>query len=124
MSAIPPPARTTETARADAGLAGTARADAGLADAAVCLSSGLHARPSVRFTRLAKAHASAISVALDASGPWVDAKSIVRVMGLKASENATLYLRAEGADADVAIASLVRFLERGQDEGAGHAVAV
>lgn len=85
---------------------------------------GLHARPSVRFTRLAKAHAADIAISLDEGGPWVDAKSIVRVMGLKAPQGARLHLRAQGADAEAALAALVRFLERGHDDAASHALAV
>jgi phosphocarrier protein len=85
---------------------------------------GLHARPSVRFTRLAKAHAAEIVISLDEAGPWVNAKSIVRVMGLKAPQGARLHLRAQGGDADEALIALVRYLEGGRDEGAGHAVAV
>ena len=38
---------------------------------------GLHARPSVKFTKLAKRFAADIEVAAAAAGPWVDAKSIV-----------------------------------------------
>ncbi|TJW45680.1 MAG: HPr family phosphocarrier protein, partial [Mesorhizobium sp.] len=38
---------------------------------------GLHARPSVKFTKLAKTFTAEVEVALAANGPWLDAKSIV-----------------------------------------------
>ena len=47
---------------------------------------GLHARPSVKLTKLAKAFAARIELSVDESGPWVDAKSIVKVMATKASK--------------------------------------
>ena len=37
-------------------------------------SIGLHARPSVKLTKLAKTFAAHIEIALTANGPWVDAK--------------------------------------------------
>jgi phosphocarrier protein HPr len=79
---------------------------------------GLHARPSVKLTKLAKTYAARIDLALGAEGPWIDAKSIVKVMATKAPKGATLFLRAEGADADAAIAALVGLVERDFDEGA------
>ena len=47
---------------------------------------GLHARPSVKLTKLAKTFASKIEVAASPEGPWVDAKSIVKVMAFKAGK--------------------------------------
>ena len=44
---------------------------------------GLHARPSVKLTKLAKSFASEIRIAATDDGPWIDAKSIVKVMALK-----------------------------------------
>jgi phosphocarrier protein HPr len=67
---------------------------------------GLHARPSVKLTKLAKTFASQIELGLAESGPWVDAKSIVKVMAIKAAKGATLYFRAEGPDAQQAIVAL------------------
>lgn len=82
---------------------------------------GLHARPSVKLTQLAKTFASAIQIAGTADGPWIDAKSIVKVMAMKAKQDSTLYLRATGADAAAAIAALVALVERDFDEDAAHA---
>ena len=82
---------------------------------------GLHARPSVKLTKLAKGFASRIVLALEAGGPWIDAKSIVKVMAAKAPKGSTLYLRAEGDDAGDAIEALVDLVERDFDEGGTHA---
>jgi phosphocarrier protein len=77
---------------------------------------GLHARPSVKLTKLAKAFASRIEVAAGEGGGWIDAKSIVKVMAMKARQGAVLQLRAEGVDADLAVEALVRLVERDFDE--------
>jgi phosphocarrier protein HPr len=72
---------------------------------------GLHARPSVKLTKLAKGFASRIDLGLSADGPWVDAKSIVKVMATKAPKDSVIYFRAEGADADAAVQALVTLVE-------------
>jgi phosphocarrier protein HPr len=78
---------------------------------------GLHARPSVKFTKLAKTFAARIELATTLEGPWIDAKSIVKVMAAKAPKGTRLHLRAEGEDADVAVAALVGLVTRDFDEG-------
>lgn len=78
---------------------------------------GLHARPSVKLTKLAKGFGARIALALAEDGPWVDAKSIVKVMATRAPRGSTLYLRAEGDDAEDAIEALVGLIERNFDEG-------
>ena len=82
---------------------------------------GLHARPSVKFTKLAKSFAADIEVALAADGPWFDAKSIVKVMAAKAPRGTTLYLRAHGDTAREAVGALAALVERDFDEGGAHA---
>lgn len=77
---------------------------------------GLHARPSVKLTKLAKAFAARVELAISELGPWVDAKSIVKVMATKAPKGATLLLRAQGDDAADAVAALVALVERDFDE--------
>lgn len=68
---------------------------------------GLHARPSVKLTKLAKKFSAAIRLSASESGPWIDAKSVAKVMGAKIPQHATLYFEAEGEDADAAIAALI-----------------
>jgi phosphocarrier protein HPr len=67
---------------------------------------GLHARPSVKLTKLAKTFTSDIEVSPAKDGPWVDAKSIVKVMAVKAAKGTTLHFRARGPDARAALAAL------------------
>jgi len=80
---------------------------------------GLHARPSVKLTRLAKTFASNIEMAAGTEGLWIDAKSIVKVMAVKAAKGVTLRLRANGPDAAEAMAALRALVAEGfaDDEG-------
>ena len=80
---------------------------------------GLHARPSVKLTKLAKTFDSKIELGLSENGPWIDAKSIVKVMAFKAAKGSTLHFRAVGGDADQAVAALVDLVRRDFDEGHG-----
>lgn len=68
---------------------------------------GLHARPSVKLTQLAKQFAARIEFALEPDGPWTDAKSPVKVMRVKAPKGATLHFRTEGQDAEGALRAVV-----------------
>jgi phosphocarrier protein HPr len=68
---------------------------------------GLHARPSVKLTKLAKGFAARIEIAAAPEGPWIDARSIVKVMAMKAPRNSTLHVRASGPGAADAVAALV-----------------
>ena len=82
---------------------------------------GLHARPSVKLTKLAKGFSSVIEIAGAAEGPWIDAKSIVKVMAMKARQNSTLFVRASGADAEAAVSAVTDLVRRDFDEaGNGH----
>lgn len=72
---------------------------------------GLHARPSVKLTKVAKGFGARIELATSPAGPWIDAKSIVRVMAARAPKDTVLHFRAEGGDAEAAIAALVRLVE-------------
>lgn len=80
---------------------------------------GLHARPSVKLTKVAKGFTSAVEISGSAEGPWIDAKSIVKVMAMKARQHSTLFVRAAGADAAAAVSEVVGLVTRDFDE-AGH----
>ena len=82
---------------------------------------GLHARPSVKLTKLAKSFPAEIELALAEEGPWVDAKSIVKVMATRAPKGTTLHLRAAGERAGDAVSALVSLVERDFDEDESHA---
>jgi phosphocarrier protein len=81
---------------------------------------GLHARPSVKFTKLAKTFPARVEMALSAEGPWFDAKSIVKVMAAKAPKGTVLHLRAMGEGGAQALEALVDLVERDFDEGEAH----
>jgi phosphocarrier protein HPr len=87
-----------------------------VASALLTNTIGLHARPSVKLTQLAKSFASNVELALHREGPWVDAKSPVKIMRVKAPKGAVLYFRARGSDARDAIASLIALVDRRFDE--------
>lgn len=93
-----------------------------IAEATVLITHdvGLHARPSVKFTKLAKSFAAEVEIALAANGPWFDAKSIVKVMAAKAPKGTVLHIRAKGDGAGDAIRALVELVQRNFDEDAGH----
>jgi phosphocarrier protein len=82
---------------------------------------GLHARPSVKLTKLAKTFPARVEMALSEGGPWFDAKSIVKVMAAKAPKGTVLHLRAVGEGAASAVDALVALVERDFDEGQAHA---
>jgi phosphocarrier protein HPr len=84
-------------------------------------SVGLHARPSVKFTKLAKGFGCAIEVATGEDGPWIDAKGIVKIMAMKAPAGTTLHIRASGEGCAEAVEALRALVERNFDEGENHA---
>lgn len=77
---------------------------------------GLHARPSVKLTQLAKKFSAQVDVSVTPDGPWFDAKSPVKMMRLKAPQGETLHFRASGADAQAALGDLVALVNRRFDE--------
>jgi len=78
--------------------------------------TGLHARPAVKLTKLAKRFEAAVRVRSAANGAWVNAKSPTGMMKLKARHGETLAFAAEGADATEAVAALVALVERDFNE--------
>jgi phosphotransferase system HPr (HPr) family protein len=79
-------------------------------EVAVALPQGvaLHARPAGIFVRRAISFAAQITVS--AGDKEADAKSILGVLALGATGGSTLVLRAEGADAEEALAALAECL--------------
>jgi phosphocarrier protein HPr len=77
---------------------------------------GLHARPSVKLTQLAKRFSSAIEVATDSDGPWADAKSPVKIMRVRAGYGEMLHVKASGVDAEAAVAAVLELINRKFDE--------
>lgn len=89
--------------------------DAIRAEAVITHKVGLHARPSVKLTKLAKTLGARVEIASLPDGPWIDARSIVKVMALKIPQGNTLYLRGSGAGAAQAVEALVDLVRRDFD---------
>ena len=84
---------------------------------------GLHARPSVKLTKLAKTFQSTIRLGTGPDGPWIDAKSIVKVMAAKVPQGSELHIEAEGADAAAAVTALLGLVERDFDKAEADAAS-
>ena len=74
--------------------------------------TGLHARPAVKLTKLAKRFEATVRVRAGSDGNWVNAKSPNGVMKLKARHGERLAFAADGADAAAAVDALVSLVER------------
>jgi len=74
--------------------------------------AGLHARPAVKLSKLAKKFSARISIANSPDGPWIDAKSIVKLMAAKTPRDTLLHFHAEGDDAEAAVYALVALVEQ------------
>ncbi|MCR6112071.1 HPr family phosphocarrier protein [Bacillus sp. A301a_S52] len=72
--------------------------------------AGLQARPAALFVQEANKFASDIFIEKD--GKNVNAKSIMGIMSLGAAVNKKVLLRAEGPDEQVALNTLVSFMEK------------
>lgn len=77
---------------------------------------GLHARPAVKLTKLAKQFASDIRLRAEGQPDWVNAKSPNAVMKLKLRGGDTVCLEASGTDANDAVGAIVAFVARNFDE--------
>lgn len=75
---------------------------------------GLHARPAMSFVDTANSFTSGIRVGK--GDREVDGKSIMQMMMLAATQGTELILRAQGPDADDALAALTELVDRKFDE--------
>jgi phosphocarrier protein HPr len=74
--------------------------------------TGLHARPAVKLTKLAKTFAAAVEIRADGGVVWTNAKSPNAVMKLKAGPGLPLHIRASGEDARTAVDALMALVNR------------
>lgn len=81
---------------------------------------GLHARPSVTFTRLAKSFPCSIEIAVNGSDVWLNGKSIIKIMSARIRKGSVLCIRADGILAEEAIKELKDLVERNFDEDKKH----
>ncbi len=75
---------------------------------------GMHLRPAAEFVKVAGRFSSEITVGKD--GQWVNAKSIMGVVTLAAEHGSTLTIRADGDDAEEAVAALLECLIKKRKE--------
>jgi phosphocarrier protein len=71
---------------------------------------GMHARPAVKLTKLAKRFQSQIAMRVTGAADWIDAKSVAKVMAMRAARDSIIEFEARGADAPAAVAALVRLI--------------
>jgi len=76
---------------------------------------GLHARAAAKLTHLAGNYQCDIWISR--SGRRVNAKSIMGVMMLAAGQGTSVLIEAEGADAEQAIAALIKLIAEKFGEG-------
>jgi phosphotransferase system HPr (HPr) family protein len=79
-----------------------------VSETAVVLPANLHARPAGRLAQAAAGFSSAIQ--LRYAGRTVNPTGVLSVMALGATSGATVTIRAEGPDADEAVAALADIL--------------
>src|SRR6266478_1486314 len=79
--------------------------------------TGLHARPAVKLTKLEKSFEAQLRLRVGQNGKWTDAKSVARVLSLKAPAGQTLFFEAEGPDATEALSTITELVRRNFDEG-------
>jgi phosphocarrier protein len=71
--------------------------------------NGLHARPAAEIVKISAKFQSEVTISRD--GMDVNAKSIMGVMMLAAECGATIQLKAEGDDADLALDALATLIQ-------------
>jgi phosphocarrier protein HPr len=95
-------------------------ADAWIEGAAVIRDpTGLHARPAVKLTKLAKTFEARVEIRGEGGGAWVNAKSPNAVMKLRAEHETTLAVRASGTDARAAVDALTGLVDANFPDGDG-----
>jgi phosphocarrier protein len=83
-------------------------------DATIVNPLGLHARPAAALVKLASTFKSSIEIVRD--GTSVNGKSIMGVMMLAAECGSTIQFRADGPDAEEAVAALAALVATGFGE--------
>ncbi|WP_246509916.1 HPr family phosphocarrier protein [Bradyrhizobium glycinis] len=71
---------------------------------------GMHARPAVKLTKLAKRFQAHISVRVAGAPDWINAKSVAKIMAMRAAHGSTIEIKASGSDAEAAVEALVNLI--------------
>ncbi|MCH2149797.1 MAG: HPr family phosphocarrier protein [Phycisphaerales bacterium] len=77
---------------------------------------GMHARPAMLLAETAQQFESKISIRRTDQTDTVDAKSIMQLMMLAATEGTELEIKASGPDAEASVRQLVDVVQTGFDE--------
>ena len=80
---------------------------------------GMHARPAVKLTKLAKRFQANISIRASETADWINAKSVAKVMALRAPRDSMIEIKANGDDAEVAVAALIDLVAQDFPEASG-----
>ncbi|HAN99191.1 MAG TPA: HPr family phosphocarrier protein [Planctomycetaceae bacterium] len=91
--------------------------DSAHASVVVCNPQGLHLRPAYLLAGAAERFQSRVELIKD--GERVDAKSILSIVGLNATEGTSLQIDARGPDAEAAVGTLVELFRSGFPEATG-----
>ena len=86
--------------------------DFAMGSAVILDPTGLHARPAVKVSKLAKRYTAAVEIARAETGAWVNAKSTSAVMKMKAGHGTNLFVRATGEDATIAVSQIIDLIQR------------
>ena len=73
-------------------------------------AAGMHARPAVKLTKLAKKFQAQISIRASQNAEWINAKSVSKIMALRAARDSIIEIKASGADAEAAVSALVNLV--------------
>ena len=68
---------------------------------------GMHARPAVKLTKLAKRFHAQVWIRVADAADWINAKSVAKVMAMRAARDSTIEVKAIGSDARAAVAAVV-----------------
>lgn len=83
---------------------------------------GLHMRPADKLVRTASSFQCQIE--LERAGQIADCRSILSLLTLAATEGCELILRAQGPDADEAIAAISRLFENHFEDASGSPTSI
>ncbi len=68
---------------------------------------GMHARPAVKLSKLAKRFQAQISIRASDEADWINAKSVAKVVAMRAARHSMIQIKASGEDAEAAVAALI-----------------
>ena len=71
---------------------------------------GMHARPAVKLTKLAKRFEAHVAIRVEGAADWINAKSVAKVMAMRVAHGSMIEIKASGEDAQAAVAALVELV--------------